>query len=110
MCCGGVSASVPSLEVRVSQSQGSPAKVLSSACGPVTKLSQLELGGWELGRRGGGGCLGLCGVGAKASLSPKGLQRSPMAQRAVKNLLAMQEMQRFGFGPWVGKIPWRRAW
>ena len=33
-----------------------------------------------------------------------------MAQRVVKNLLAMQEMQRFGFGPWVGKIPWRRVW
>ena len=33
-----------------------------------------------------------------------------MAQRAVKNLLAMQEMQRFGFGPWVRKIPWRREW
>ena len=26
---------------------------------------------------------------------------------AVKNLPAMQET---GFDPWVGKIPWRRAW
>ena len=25
----------------------------------------------------------------------------------VKDLLAMQEAQ---FGPWVGRIPWRRAW
>ena len=25
----------------------------------------------------------------------------------VKNPLAMQET---GFNPWVGKIPWRRAW
>ena len=25
----------------------------------------------------------------------------------VKRLLAMLEM---GFDPWVGKIPWRRAW
>ena len=29
-----------------------------------------------------------------------------MAQM-VKNLPAMQET---GFDPWVGKIPWRRAW
>lgn len=65
MCKAGVSASVPSLEVRVSQSQGSPAKVLSSACGPVTKLSQLELGGWELGRRGGGGVLDCVVLGLK---------------------------------------------
>ena len=28
----------------------------------------------------------------------------------VKNLLAMQEVQRRGFHPWVRKIPWRRAW
>ena len=29
---------------------------------------------------------------------------------AVKNLPAMQEMQRCGLDPWVRKIPWRRKW
>ena len=29
---------------------------------------------------------------------------------AVKNLPSVQETQRDGFIPWVGKIPWRRAW
>ena len=29
---------------------------------------------------------------------------------AVKNLPLMQEIQRHGFDPWVGKIPWRRKW
>ena len=28
----------------------------------------------------------------------------------VKNPPAVQEMQRPGFDPWIGKIPWRRAW
>ena len=28
----------------------------------------------------------------------------------VKNCLPMQEKRRHGFDPWVGKIPWRRAW
>ena len=28
----------------------------------------------------------------------------------VKNLPAVQETRRYGFHPWVGKIPWRRAW
>ena len=28
----------------------------------------------------------------------------------VKNLPVMQETQSCGFGPWVGKIPWRRIW
>ena len=30
--------------------------------------------------------------------------------QTVKNLPAMQEMQRGWFNPWVGKILWRRAW
>ena len=30
-----------------------------------------------------------------------------MMAQMVKNLPAMQEP---GFNPWVGKIPWRRAW
>ena len=30
--------------------------------------------------------------------------------QTVKNLPAMQEMQRGWFNPWVGKTPWRRAW
>ena len=29
---------------------------------------------------------------------------------AVKNLSAMQEPQVTWFDPWVGNIPWRRAW
>ena len=28
----------------------------------------------------------------------------------VKSLPEMQETQRLGFDPWVGKIPWRRKW
>ena len=28
----------------------------------------------------------------------------------VKNHLLMHESKRHGFGSWVGKIPWRRAW
>ena len=28
----------------------------------------------------------------------------------VKNLLANERDMRQGFDPWVGKIPWRRAW
>ena len=28
----------------------------------------------------------------------------------VKNSPAGQELQEMGFDPWVGKIPWRRAW
>ena len=28
----------------------------------------------------------------------------------VKNLPAMQETQEMWFNPWVGRIPWRRAW
>ena len=28
----------------------------------------------------------------------------------VKNPPAMQEIKRHRFNPWVGKIPWRRAW
>ena len=28
----------------------------------------------------------------------------------VKNHLPMQETERCRFKPWVGKIPWRRAW
>ena len=28
----------------------------------------------------------------------------------VKNLPAVQKTQRHRFNPWVGKIPWRRAW
>ena len=28
----------------------------------------------------------------------------------VKNKPAMQETERREFDPWVGKIPWRRAW
>ena len=28
----------------------------------------------------------------------------------VKNLPAMQEMRRWGFDPWVRKIPWRMKW
>lgn len=61
----GVSASVPSLEVRVSQSQGSPAKVLSPACGPVTKLSQLELEVGSLEEGVGGGVLDCVVLGLK---------------------------------------------
>ena len=34
------------------------------------------------------------------------VRASPVAQM-VKNLPAMQ---RPGFNPWVGKIPWRREW
>ena len=41
-----------------------------------------------------------------ASLEWKGL---PKVALGVKNLPAMQEMRR-RFDPWVGKIPWRRAW
>lgn len=37
---------------------------------------QLQLGGLELGGRGECGCLGLCGLMAKASLSPKESQRA----------------------------------
>ena len=37
------------------------------------------------------------------------LGASQVAQR-VKNLPAVEEMQRLGFDPWVGKISWRRAW
>ena len=29
---------------------------------------------------------------------------------ALKNSPVMQEPQGMGFDPWVGKIPWRRAW
>ena len=29
---------------------------------------------------------------------------------AVKNLLANAGDMRRGFNPWVGKLPWRRAW
>ena len=32
---------------------------------------------------------------------------SPLVAQTVKNPPAMQ---RPGFDPWVGKIPWRRAW
>ena len=28
----------------------------------------------------------------------------------IKNPPAMQEMKETEFDPWVGKIPWRRAW
>ena len=28
----------------------------------------------------------------------------------VKNLPAVQEMREMWIDPWVGKIPWRRAW
>ena len=28
----------------------------------------------------------------------------------VKNTLAVEELQEAWFDPWVGKIPWRRAW
>ena len=31
-----------------------------------------------------------------------------LVAQLVKNLTAMQET--WGFGPWVGKIPWRREW
>ena len=30
--------------------------------------------------------------------------------RTSKDLPAMQEKQETRFDPWVGKIPWRRAW
>ena len=40
-----------------------------------SSVHQLQLGGWELRGRGGCGCVGLCGLRAKASLSPKELQR-----------------------------------
>ena len=30
--------------------------------------------------------------------------------QCIKNLPSMQEMQRLRFDPWIGKIPWRRAW
>ena len=33
-----------------------------------------------------------------------------LGDSAVKNLPAEQETQETGFDPWVGKIPWRRAW
>ena len=33
--------------------------------------------------------------------------RASLVARTVKNLPAMQ---RPGFDPWVGKIPWRREW
>ena len=32
-----------------------------------------------------------------------------MAQQ-IDNPPAMQETQKTGFNPWVGKIPWRRKW
>ena len=41
-----------------------------------------------------------------ASLEWKGL---PKVALGVKNLPAIQETRR-RFDPWVGKIPWRRAW
>ena len=28
----------------------------------------------------------------------------------VKNLPARAGNRRYGFEPWIGKIPWRRAW
>ena len=45
----------------------------------------------------------------KKSLSVKELGKSNVA-RVVKNLTASAEDVRFTFNPWVGKIPWRRAW
>lgn len=69
----------PPLEV-ISNHRAHQPRYFLSCLWACHKASQLELGGWELGRR-VRGCLGLCGVGAKASLSPKGLQRSPMAQQ-----------------------------
>ena len=45
----------------------------------------------------------------KKSLSVKELGKSNVA-RVVKNLNANAEDLRFVFDPWVGKIPWRRAW
>jgi len=32
-----------------------------------------------------------------------------MAQR-VKNLPQCRRHRKYGFNPWVGKIPWRRKW
>ena len=34
---------------------------------------------------------------------------APLAALALKNLPECRR-QRYGFDPWVGKIPWRRAW
>ena len=37
----------------------------------------------------------------------RGLCRASLVPRGVKNLPAIQDTW---FNPWVGKIPWRRAW
>ena len=46
-----------------------------------------------------GDCPGQCQVFSSILGFPDG--------SAIKNLVAKQET---GFNPWVGKIPWRRAW
>jgi len=33
-----------------------------------------------------------------------------LMSQLAKNPPAMQETQRHGFNPWVGKIPWRKKW
>ena len=32
-----------------------------------------------------------------------------LVAETVKNLICLQ-CRRYGFNPWLGKIPWRRAW
>ena len=62
-------------------------------------------------------CSGL-GDPRLATRSPLLLQKQPdthlsgpsQGELMIRTCLPMQGTQRQGFDPWVGKIPWRRAW